>query len=111
MDYKSVFLCVDFDMDRASMIENYGTSPTHAMIFQGAGARDGKAKQWRIENSCGRTPVRTATLIMSADWFRLYGEADVRRQYVPEDLLKVWTRGRRCNQIGSLENLGYPWWP
>ncbi|MBF0904000.1 MAG: hypothetical protein HXK38_06050, partial [Atopobium sp.] len=39
--------------------------------------------------------------------FRLYGgEADVRRQYVPEDLLKVWDEGEDV-QIDFWENLGY----
>ena len=107
MDYNGLF-GVDFDMDRASMIENYETSLTHAMTFQGVELdKDGKAKQWRIENSWGKDSGKDGYLIMSADWFRLYGgEADVRRQYVPEDLLKVWDEGEDV-QIDFWENLGY----
>ncbi len=55
----------------------------------------------------GNDSGKDGYLIMSADWFRLYGgEADVRRQYVPEDLLKVWDEGEDV-QIDFWENLGY----
>ena len=107
MDYNGLF-GLDFDMDREAMIENYETSLTHAMTFQGVELdKDGKAKQWRIENSWGKDSGKDGFLIMSAEWFRLYGgEADVRRQYVPEDLLKIWDEGKDV-QIDFWENLGY----
>ena len=45
---------------------------------------------------------------MSADRFRIYGgESDVRRQYVPKDLLKVWDEGADV-QIDLCEPLGHP---
>ena len=107
MDYNGLF-GLDFDMDREAMIENYETSLTHAMTFQGVELdKDGKAKQWRIENSWGKDSGKDGFLIMSAEWFHLYGgEADVRRQYVPEDLLKIWDEGKDV-QIDFWENLGY----
>lgn len=107
MDYSGLF-GIDFDMNRTAMIENYETSLTHAMTFQGVELdKNGKAKQWRIENSWGKDAGKDGYLIMSADWFRLYGgEADVRRQYVPKELLKVWDEGKDV-QIDFWENLGY----
>ena len=91
VDFNGLF-GVDFDMDRTSMIDHYETYLTHAMTFQGVELdKDGKAKQWRIENSWGKDAGKDGYLIMSADWFRLYGgESDVRREYVSKELLELW---------------------
>ena len=91
VDFNGLF-GVDFDMDRTSMIDHYETYLTHAMTFQGVELdKDGKAKQWRIENSWGKDAGKDGYLIMSANWFRLYGgESDVRREYVSKELLELW---------------------
>ncbi|MEE1208657.1 MAG: C1 family peptidase, partial [Parafannyhessea umbonata] len=83
---------VDLSMTRADMIDARETSLTHAMCFQGVELdADGQPKAWRIENSWGKDQGKDGYLVMSADWFRLYGgEVDVRREFVPADVLKLW---------------------
>lgn len=83
---------VDFDMDRASMLDMRETSLTHAMTFQGVElAEDGSPKAWRIENSWGKDQGKDGYLIASADWFHLYGgEVIVKREFVDDETLKMW---------------------
>lgn len=83
---------VDLSMTRADMIDARETSLTHAMCFQGVELdADGRPKAWRIENSWGKDQGKDGYLVMSADWFRLYGgEVDVRREFVPADVLRLW---------------------
>lgn len=83
---------IDFGMTRNEMLDARETCLTHAMTFQGVELdRDGHARAWRVENSWGTDRGKDGFLIMSADWFRLYGgEVDVAREFVDEDLLKIW---------------------
>lgn len=83
---------VDFDMDRASMLDMRETSLTHAMTFQGVElAADGTPKAWRIENSWGKDQGKDGYLIASANWFHLFGgEVIVRREFVDDETLKMW---------------------
>ncbi|MDD7364915.1 MAG: C1 family peptidase [Olsenella sp.] len=94
MDYEGL-LDVDLAMDRAAMYDARETSMTHAMVFQGVelGA-DGRPKAWRIENSWGDRVTEDGYLIMSADWYALYGGGVVvRREFVPDELLRIWDEG------------------
>ena len=108
VDFNGLF-GVDFDMDRTSMIDHYETCLTHAMTFQGVElGKDGKAKQWHIENSWGKDAGKDGYLIMSADWFRLYGgESDVRREYVSEELLKLWDDETKDVEVDPWSGMGY----
>lgn len=83
---------VDFDMDRASMLDMRETSLTHAMTFQGVELNeDGTPKAWRIENSWGKDQGKDGYLIASADWFHLFGgEVIVKREFVDDETLRMW---------------------
>ncbi|RRF91271.1 MAG: peptidase C1 [Coriobacteriaceae bacterium] len=83
---------VDLSMGRADMIDARETSLTHAMCFQGVELDgEGRPKAWRVENSWGKDMGKDGYLVMSADWFHLYGgEVDVRREFVPADVLRQW---------------------
>lgn len=83
---------IDFDMTRNEMLDARETCLTHAMTFQGVELdKEGHAKAWRVENSWGTDRGKDGFLIMSADWFRLYGgEVDVLREFVDETLVKIW---------------------
>ncbi|MGI6755634.1 MAG: aminopeptidase C [Atopobiaceae bacterium] len=91
MDYEGL-LNVSLDMDRETMYDARETSMTHAMVFQGVELdAAGKPRAWRIENSWGSRITEDGYLIMSADWYALYGGGVVvRRKFVPQDLLKIW---------------------
>ena len=91
MDYEGLF-DVDLQMERADMYDLRESSLTHAMTFQGVelGA-DGRPVAWRVENSWGKDACKDGFLVVSADWFHLYGgEVAVRREFVPEDVLRMW---------------------
>lgn len=91
MDLEGLF-DVKLGMDRGEMIDMCETGLTHAMTFQGVElGDDGKPRAWRIENSWGKEQGKDGYLIMTADWFHTYGgEVDVRREFVPTELLKMW---------------------
>lgn len=83
---------VDLDMEKATMYDMRESRMTHAMTFQGVelGA-DGSPKAWRVENSWGKDACKDGYLIMSADWYRLYGgEVVVRREFVDGHSLELW---------------------
>lgn len=86
---------IDFDMSRPSMVDTHETGLTHAMTFQGVQLdKKGKPQAWRIENSWGKDAGKDGYLIMSADWFRLYGgEIDIARKYLSSQLLDIWDNG------------------
>ena len=94
-------------MDRASMIDTHETCLTHAMVFQGVQLDEkGEPKAWRIENSWGKDAGKDGYLIMSADWYRLYGgEVDVKRSYLSPELLKIWDEGEDI-EVMPWENMG-----
>lgn len=82
---------VELGMDRADMLDMCETTLTHAMTFQGVELdKDGNPKAWRIENSWGKDQGKDGYLICSADWFHTYGgEVDIRREFVPAEILKM----------------------
>ena len=94
MDYEGL-LDVDLAMGREAMYDARETSMTHAMVFQGVELdSEGRPKAWRIENSWGSRVTEDGYLIMSADWYSLYGGGVVvRREFVPPELLRVWDEG------------------
>ena len=106
IDTNSLF-GINFDMDRASMIDTHETCLTHAMVFQGVQLDEkGEPKAWRIENSWGKDAGKDGYLIMSADWYRLYGgEVDVKRSYLSPELLKIWDEGEDI-EVMPWENMG-----
>lgn len=83
---------MDLAMSRANMIDARETTLTHAMTFQGVELdQDGRARAWRVENSWGKDRGKDGYLVMSAPWFELYGgEVDVRREFVPDEVLALW---------------------
>lgn len=91
MDYEGLF-DVQLDMERADMYDLRESSLTHAMTFQGVELDDdGKPVAWRVENSWGKDACKDGYLVISSDWFHLYGgEVCVRREFVPADVLRMW---------------------
>ena len=83
---------VDLDMDKGSMYDLRESELTHAMTFEGVELDDtGRPLAWRVENSWGKDACKDGYLIMSADWFRLYGgEVVVRREFVDAETLRAW---------------------
>ena len=83
---------IDLDMDKSTMYDMRESCMTHAMTFQGVElADDGTPRAWRVENSWGKDACKDGYLIMSGEWFRLYGgEVVVRREFLDEQTLKLW---------------------
>ena len=82
----------DLAMDKATMYDMRESCMTHAMTFQGVElGPDGVPAAWRVENSWGKDACKDGYLIMSGDWYRLYGgEVVVRREFADEHTLKLW---------------------
>ncbi|WP_314945967.1 C1 family peptidase, partial [Olsenella uli] len=60
-----------------------------------------------VENSWGKDAGKDGYLIMSNDWFRLYGgEVDVRRSYVPNDLLEIWDDESKDVEVEPWSGMG-----
>lgn len=91
MDRASLF-GVGLDMERTEMLECRETRFTHAMTFQGVELDEsGRAKAWRVENSWGKDSCKGGYLIVSADWYRLFGgDVAVERRFVPAEVLEAW---------------------
>ena len=83
---------IDLNMDKATMYDMRESCMTHAMTFQGVElADDGTPRAWRVENSWGKDACKDGYLIMSGEWFRLYGgEVVVRREFLDEQTLNLW---------------------
>ncbi|WP_077597776.1 C1 family peptidase [Olsenella urininfantis] len=106
MDLDGLF-GVDLSMSRQDMVDIHETCLTHAMTFQGVElGEDGRPKAWRVENSWGKDQGKDGFLVMSADWFNLYGgEVDVRREFVPAELLKLWDESEPV-EVGPWSGMG-----
>ena len=91
MDRESLF-GVELGMTRREMCEARETRLTHAMTFQGVElGQDGRPGAWRVENSWGKEACKDGYLVMSAEWFRLYGgDVVVERRFVPAEVLELW---------------------
>jgi bleomycin hydrolase len=91
MDYEGLF-DVSFTMDRADMYDLHESQLTHAMCFQGVELDSKKVPvAWRVENSWGDKSCKDGYLVVSADWFHLYGgEVVVQRKFVPDEVLKLY---------------------
>lgn len=83
---------VRLSMDRATMFDLHESSFTHAMTFQGVEiGQNGRPTAWRVENSWGKENCKDGYLIMSGDWYRLYGgNVVVERRFLPDDVLRLW---------------------
>lgn len=99
---------IDLSMSRTDMLDLHETSLTHAMTFQGVELDgNGSPKAWRVENSWGKDAGKDGYLIMSADWFHLYGgEIDVRREYVPTELLDSWDDESQDIEVEPWSSMG-----
>lgn len=106
LDLDSVF-GLDLGMSREDMIDARESSLTHAMTFQGVELDSNEQPvAWRIENSWGKENCKEGYLICSADWFRLYGgEVNVRREFVPTDILKIWDEAEAVD-VFPWDNIG-----
>ena len=91
MDYDALF-DVNLSMERAEMYDMRESSLTHAMTFQGVELDEqGEPVAWRVENSWGKDACKDGYLVVSAEWFRLYGgEVSVRREFVDAETLRQW---------------------
>jgi len=70
-DYDGVYGS-EFGMDKAARL-NYGqTQMTHAMLFTGVDAADGKPRKWRVENSYGDKVGDKGFFMMNDSWFDEY---------------------------------------
>ena len=70
-DYDGVY-GAEFGMDKAARL-NYGqTQMTHAMLFTGVDAADGKPRKWRVENSYGDKVGDKGFFMMNDSWFDEY---------------------------------------
>ena len=78
------------------------------MTFQGVQLDDeGRPLAWRVENSWGKDSGKDGYLVMSGDWFRLYGGfVSVQRKYVPQELLDLWDAGATV-RLMPWNNLGH----
>ena len=94
MDFDSLF-GTELAMSREDMYASFESSLTHAMTFQGVELDDeGVPMAWRVENSWGKDACKDGYLIVSADWFHLYGgEVVCRREFVPADVLALSDEG------------------
>ena len=94
MDFDSLF-GTELAMGRADMYASFESSLTHAMTFQGVELDDeGAPVAWRVENSWGKDACKDGYLIVSADWFHLYGgEVVCRREFVPTEVLELSDTG------------------
>ena len=83
---------VELGMSRTDMLDARETCFTHAMTFQGVElGEDGRPAAWRVENSWGKDACKDGYLVMSGDWYRLYGgDVVVERRFVDEATLKLW---------------------
>lgn len=89
-DYGSLF-GTTFTMDKAQRISTYDSGSTHAMTLTAVDLdKNGKATQWKVENSWGAAWGQQGCLIMSDCWWREYTfRLVVDKKYVPEEILKA----------------------
>lgn len=89
-DYGSLF-GTTFTMDKAQRISTYDSGSTHAMTLTAVDLdKNGKATQWKVENSWGAAWGQQGCMIMSDRWWREYTfRLVVDKKYVPEDILKA----------------------
>lgn len=89
-DYGSLF-GTTFTMDKAQRISTYDSGSTHAMTLTAVDLdENGKATQWKVENSWGAAWGQQGCMIMSDRWWREYTfRMVVDKKYVPEDILKA----------------------
>lgn len=89
-DYGSLF-GTTFTMDKAQRISTYDSGSTHAMTLTAVDLdKNGKATQWKVENSWGAAWGQQGCLIMSDRWWREYTfRLVVDKKYVPEEILKA----------------------
>lgn len=89
-DYGSLF-GTTFTMDKAQRISTYDSGSTHAMTLTAVDLdENGKATQWKVENSWGAAWGQQGCMIMSDRWWCEYTfRLVVDKKYVPEDILKA----------------------
>ena len=89
-DYGSLF-GTTFTMDKAQRISTYDSGSTHAMTLTAVDLdKNGKATQWKVENSWGAAWGQRGCMIMSDRWWREYTfRLVVDKKYVPEEILKA----------------------
>ena len=89
-DYGSLF-GTTFTMDKAQRISTYDSGSTHAMTLTAVDLdENGKATQWKVENSWGAAWGQQGCMIMSDRWWREYTfRLVVDKKYVPEEILKA----------------------
>jgi len=86
-DYEAL-LGVDISISKADQIRYRESIPTHAMVFVGVDLQQGKAMQWRVENSWGTDNGKSGYWIMDDAWFdqNLYGVILPKRMLTKEIL-------------------------
>ena len=90
LDYDSL-MGVDFGMNKQERVQTYASGSTHAMTLTAVDLdENGKATQWKVENSWGAAWGQQGCMIMSDRWWREYTfRLVVDKKYVPENILKA----------------------
>lgn len=89
-DYGALF-GTSFTMNKADRISTFDSGSTHAMTLTAVDLdENGKATQWKVENSWGAAWGQQGCMIMSDRWWREYTfRLVVDKKYVPENILKA----------------------
>ncbi len=88
-DYASVY-GAEFEMNKATRLEYGQTQMTHAMLFTGMDAPNGKPRRWRVENSYGDSVGDKGFFLMNDSWFDEYMfEIAIPRSCLSDDLISA----------------------
>ena len=85
-DYEGLY-GIAFDTDREQRLRFHDSLMSHAMLFTGIDAPNGKTRQWRVENSWGDQSGDKGFFTMADEWFDEYVyEIAAPRTYLTDDM-------------------------
>lgn len=89
-DYANLFQ-TEFPMTKAERLWTHDSGSTHAMTLTAVDLdKNGKPKNWKVENSWGSDTGQKGYLVMTPEWFREYMfRLVVEKKYASEKLLKM----------------------
>jgi len=95
-------LGIEYGMDKRQRLEHGESLMTHAMVFTGARARNGKVLHWEVENSWAETEPAKGYYNMSNAWFDEY----VFEVVVPLSSLKLSEVGSDVTELPPWDPMG-----